>query len=356
VRTLQGDVSGAVSATPHFGAAAPSPLVGSVPTTPAPEIASGTAPAQAEQASPPVGSKEVVWHGVRFRDDPQRFHFSETAPHDAQERAAASLIETPDPCLQFPNGADCFPNDVWLGLYSRDGLDFWAWLRQQKIVGASAPEGDFVDTMIGGRPAVAWPGDGIFAGDYLWYAVPLGEDVLLISGVGLVRFAPTIQFEHPGTAPLAAGYLLMTVPGRVWDLWSEPLGGVRVVERPQLYGGSLVTILGTDPQAVQVRTSEGVTGWIHAAAGDALAVESALPGEQMRFKPFSQAQIAHGRAIPLREHPRSTAPQRGELLESGQELTVLGVRGDWLRVYAPAGEGWVRWYYDDAQYIDVDDR
>jgi SH3-like domain-containing protein len=146
----------------------------------------------------------------------------------------------------------------------------------------------------------------------------------------------------------------MTKPGRAWDLWNANAGGTRVVERPQLYEGAFVTIMAIQDQAVQIRTSEGLTGWIQAAAAEALTPQVAPLGEQARFTPYSQARIAEGHTIPLRESPRSTAPVRGEPVKSGQELTVMGVRGDWLRVFSPdIGEGWVRWYYDGAQYIEI---
>jgi hypothetical protein len=243
-----------------------------------------------------------------------------------------------------------------LRLYSRDGRDFWTWLAQQQMVFSYSPQGDFVDLVLAGHPAVAWSGDGIFFGSRNLYAVPIGEDVLIVGGVGLEWFVNGLQLEHPGAATLAPGQIAMTTPGRTWDLWSEPVGGTRVVERPQLYGGAFVTILATEAQAVQVQTSEGVTGWIQAAAADALSSQIALVGEQAQFTPYSQARIADGYTIPVRESPHSTAPVRGQPAKSGQAITVIGVRGDWLRVLVPdVGEGWARWYYDGAQYIEAVD-
>ena len=87
---------------------------------------------------------------------------------------------------------------------------------------------------------------------------------------------------------------------------------------------------------------------------DALISQVAPLGEQARFAAYAQARIAEGYTLPLRESPRSTAAVRGQPAGPGQELTVMGVRGDWLRVFSPeVGEGWMRWYYDGAQYIEL---
>ncbi|HET9223179.1 MAG TPA: SH3 domain-containing protein, partial [Roseiflexaceae bacterium] len=279
--------------------------------------------------------------------------FDETTPGDSRARAAAALVETPNPCLD-PSFADCAPGDVRLTLYSRDGQDFWAWLVQQQAMLSYSPQGDFVDLVLAGRPAVAWPGDGIFFGSYNVYAMPVGDDALLISGAELDQFVSGLQLQDTSTDSLAVGQVAMTKPGSAWDFWSATAGGTRLDERPQLYEGAFVTILATEDQAVQVRTSEGVTGWIRAAAADALTPQVAPLGEQARFTAYAQARIADGYTIPLRESPRSTAAVRGQPAKSGQELTVMGVRGDWLRVFIPeVGEGWMRWYYDGAQYIEL---
>jgi hypothetical protein len=306
----------------------------------------------AEPQAPAATRKEVVWNGLRFQYDPQRFRFAETALNDGQAYAAVSLIETPNPCLN-QIGTDCTPGDVQLRLYSRDGLDFWAWLAQQQIMTSYSPQGDFVDLVIAGRPAVAWPGDGIFFGSYGVYAVSIGEDVLLINGVDLEWFLNGLQLEHPTAEILVVGQIAMTTPDRSWDLWSDAVGGARIDERPRLYGGALVTILATEAQAVQVRTAEGLTGWIQAAVTEALTTPVAPSRDQARFMAYAQARIAEGYTIPLRESPRSTAATQVQPAKSGQEFLVMGVRGDWLRVFIPeVGEGWARWYYDGAQYIE----
>jgi hypothetical protein len=337
----------------------PPTALGTPQPTLAPTSAPTAAPTDQPTASPPAPAAaraEVSWHGIRFQYDPQRFRFAETAPGDSQARAAADLIETPNPCAN-EIGTDCAPGDVRLRLYSRDGRDFWAWLAQQQVMSSYSPQGDFVDLVLAGRPAVAWPGDGIFFGSYNVYAVPVDGDVLLISGVGLEWFMSGLQLEQPTTDALIVGQIAMIKPGRAQDLWSAATGGTRLDERPQLYEGALVTILAAEAQAVQVQTSEGLTGWIQAAAADALTPQVALLGEQAHFAAYAQARVADGYTIPLRESPRSTAAAHGQPAKPGQELMVMGVRGDWLRVFIPeVGEGWVRWYYDGTQYIEAVNR
>ena len=63
---------------------------------------------------------------------------------------------------------------------------------------------------------------------------------------------------------ISAGSFAMTTPQHAWKLWTAAEAGQRVAERPRLYGGAFVTVLDIQPAAVQVRTVEGVTGWIHA--------------------------------------------------------------------------------------------
>ena len=91
----------------------------------------------------------------------------------------------------------------------------------------------------------------------------------------------------------------MTGPEHTWELWTAPVDGERVTERPLLHSSALVTILNVQPQAVEVRTAEGVTGWIHAPASEALTVDVS-PGEpQMRFIKRPDAQVVHTNAIPF---------------------------------------------------------
>src|SRR5262245_12711477 len=209
-----------------------------------------------EPQTPTSARGEVIWHGVRFQYDPQRFRFVETARGDSQAHAAADLVETPNPC-QDSIGTDCTPGDVALRLYSRDGQDFWTWLAQQQISWSYSPQGYFVDLVLAGSPAAAWSGDGIFFGSHIGYALPIGEDVLMITGVGLDWFVSGLQLEHPPARTLAAGQIAVTTPGRTWDLWSETAGGTRVIERTQLYGGDVVNIVATEAAGVQVATSRG---------------------------------------------------------------------------------------------------
>jgi SH3-like domain-containing protein len=294
----------------------------------------------------------VVWHGLRFQYDSNRYHFAETAAYttDPRPQATASLSYTTD-CP--PNIADCAIAAAFLALYSRDGRDFWTWLAQQTIVSSADPVAGFSDDVVAGQPAAFWRSTGLEGSTIV---VSVGEDVLIIVGVESDAVTQMIQMEPPNAIPLTAGQIATTTPDRTWELWSDATGGARVVERPQLYGGAFVSILAVEPQAVQVRTPEGVTGWIHAAAPAALSTRLAIGGEYARMLHTFQAQIAQGHAVPVRESPRSTANQRGDLLTPGQQVTVVSVRGDWLQVYSDAGPGWVRWYYDGTQYVDIVDQ
>jgi len=153
---------------------------------------------------------------------------------------------------------------------------------------------------------------------------------------------------------LVAGQLVMTKPGKARDVWTAADGGKRLFERPKLYDGARVMILAVAAQAVQVRTEEGVEGWIHEPAGDALTSDSAAQGERARFVPGVQVQVIWKNGIPLRVVPRSDAKKVREQLKAGQHGTVQQLLGDWLRIVLDDGtSGWARWYYDGMRYVDV---
>src|SRR5258706_6629123 len=63
-------------------------------------------------------------------------------------------------------------------------------------------------------------------------------------------------------ATLSPGQTAVTRPPFARDLWAAPTRDQRVDERPKLYGGALLTILAVDTHPVQVRTEDGVEGWI----------------------------------------------------------------------------------------------
>lgn len=137
-------------------------------------------------------------------------------------------------------------------------------------------------------------------------------------------------------------------------LWDAPFGGSPVLERPRLYAGAGVTILELASDAVQVRTPEGVEGWVHAAPAEALNADTSLVGRQAAFTPGTQVQVVLGVGIPLRSEPRSSADELGDKMPQGTVSTVLELRGDWLYLQLADGTtGWGRWYYDLDVYIDV---
>lgn len=292
----------------------------------------------------PAAAVAVEWQGLRFSYAPNQYTFTETA-------TTAQLIETPDPCT--PDIADCIPLRVDLEVLPYDGPSVWEWAarpEQQRLILASA-EWQF-DATLGGRPALAWRGDGIFA-SVITYAVPIGDTVLVVSDLSGGWFAEQARFA-PGTA-IEAGQLAATQRERALELWDAPTGGARVQERPLLYGGALVTVLALTPQAVQVRTSEGVTGWLHAGAAEALTLEAAPSVAASFVGEYVRATIVHANSIPLRAAPRSDAEAVGAPLAPGQALVVTGLRGDWLavRVIDDGRQGWARWHYDGAMYIAV---
>jgi hypothetical protein len=336
---------------PALTAAATSvPAPTAVPTaaaTTAPVSTIAAEPRPGESTALPAVLQEVLWQGLRIQYDSHLYTFSDSVAEvgEPQPLAAATLNFITDPC--GPNGADCPTFAAFLRLYPRDGLDLWAWLEQQKIRYGYGTDFDFVEAIVAGQPAAMRPTHGLGGPTY---ALVVGEHILLIgddSGALMTR-----QLEVLNEVRLAPGQLATTTPDRTWGLWADAAGGELVAERPLLYAGAFLAILAIEPQAVQVRTPEGLTGWIHAPVAEVLSTRTTALGEQARPSASFQAQVAQGRSLPLREAPRSTAGQLGELLASRQEITVVGVYGDWMLVYAPAGIGWVRWYYNGVQYVD----
>jgi hypothetical protein len=127
-----------------------------------------------------------------------------------------------------------------------------------------------------------------------------------------------------------------------------------VRERPRLLGGAQITILALASDAVQVRTAEGVEGWIREPAKLALTTDRSDSGILGRFTVGAEVRVVWPRGIPVRAEPRSTADKLLEQLRLGQGGTVLDVLGDWLKIELATGStGWVRWYYDGQLYVDL---
>lgn len=323
---------------------------------PAPEADAGAT----RQAALPAGWKRLTWEGIVISYNPHEYRFEVTRPTNERARLAARLVQNPDPCVQVDPGGDCFTAVVTFQLFpNRDG-DVRSWAARSGSLADpySGSAASFIDTLIGGRQAVQYHNGFGMAGPETTYAVRSGSDIVVISpSAADERIVSLLQFAQPAADRLAVGRVAMTKLSSTWDLWTAPSGGVRIYERPQLLGGAFLTILAIRPQAVQVRTSEGVTGWIHAPAATALTTRAAHTTEHIRFIDKGAVVLAP-RGLPLRTAPWSTAPNTAtERLKTGQRVTVLGRRGDWLRVHTldlPVNAiGWVRWQYDGARYMGV---
>ncbi len=232
------------------------------------------------------------------------------------------------------------------------GLEPRAWVAATFTTPYRWPTDDLIiDTVVAGRAALAWQGDGIRASETA-YVVPLGRDMLVVDGD--LQAIHDLGFVEHGLDGIVAGSFAMTAPRHSWELWTAAEAGERVAERPRLYAGSYVTVLAIRPEAVQVRTVEGVIGWIHAHAAEALTAEVQLSAPQASLINRPYAKVVHENSVPLREMPRSQAPQVGAPLAPRQTMQVLAVAGDWLHVGVPdtGRMGWIRWYYDGNQYID----
>ena len=324
------------------------------------------AASDSRQGTLPAGWKELPWEGTIIRYDPKTYVITALKPAYTAARAAATLVESPDPCP--PEGADCGPHFTRVHVFAAGGLDARSWLaRNAAVFRWSRPE-DFTDTVVGGRQAMRlyMPTDGI-GYDTLALVVPAGANILVIDGPWLERGGElhlvTIN-ERPGVvlrlapmvAPrLAVGQPAMTKLAEMWKLWTAATGGARVYERPLLYGGTPLTILAMQANAVQVRTSDDVTGWIHAPATRALTNAARMAGPRAAFSTARAVQVTLRNGIPMRTAPQSTATPLVGQLKPGQELRLLGVRGDWARVLLVSSwqTGWVRWHYDGARYVEV---
>jgi SH3-like domain-containing protein len=168
-------------------------------------------------------------------------------------------------------------------------------------------------------------------------------------------FAPSTAVPAPTSAPaLTVGQQALTKGGVARELFTQPERGEQVFERPKLFAGAQVTILAVQPGAVQVRTPEGIEGWIHEPAEAALTADLSATGEQAAFIVGARIQIVRTTGIPLRREANSKAQKVVEQLKAGQQATIQQVRGDWLMVKLDDGTlGWARWYYAGERYIDV---
>jgi serine/threonine protein kinase len=174
-----------------------------------------------------------------------------------------------------------------------------------------------------------------------------------------VPSAPSASPEAPpaatqGTSGLRVGQMVLTRTPATRELWSAATGGARVNERPRLFGGAQVTIEAIEADAVQVRTPEGVVGWLREPAEQALTADLSDIGVLQRFAAGAEVHVIWANGIPVRAGPRSGAEKLLEQLPAGQGGLVRQVLGDWLEIQLENGSnGWVRWYYDGKIYVDL---
>lgn len=158
-------------------------------------------------------------------------------------------------------------------------------------------------------------------------------------------------------APLAVGQTKVLF--NKLNLWTLPVGGERIEERPLLYSGSLLTILDIQPQAIQIRTEEGIEGWLHTSPGriyynldegDRVYYQKSDRPDYRRAG--TRVSVVDSNGIPLRSEPGSSAAVVIDRMPPGQQGVVQELRGDWLRLVLDDGTtGWGRWYYDGNVYI-----
>ncbi len=194
---------------------------------------------------------------------------------------------------------------------------------------------------------------------------PLVSDPPTTSAAGATTLPPFATAEllgaatvPPATTPvtggLQVGQTALTRTPLSRELWSAAVGGDRVNERPRLFGGAEVTILAIEPEAVQVRTPEGVVGWLHEPAEQALTADLREIGALRRYAAGVVVRVVWPNGIPVRVEPRSDAGKQLDRLAVGQGGLVQQALGDWLHIKLENGStGWVRWYYDGNIYVDL---
>ncbi len=211
------------------GLAAPTMPAGD--PTPAPATTTAPAagsPAAEQPATLPADLNQITWHGLRFRYDPQQYVFAqdrlhELPPDQLQPHESARLMQIPNQCRHDFPGSDCFPSEVRLALYPGAGLEPRAWVAATFTTPYRWPTAELiVDTVVAGRAALAWAGDGIRASETT-YVVPLGNDMLVVDGD--LQAIHDLGFEVPGSTGITTGSFAMTTPQRTWELWTAAEAG-----------------------------------------------------------------------------------------------------------------------------------
>lgn len=160
---------------------------------------------------------------------------------------------------------------------------------------------------------------------------------------------PTPQTEAAIFAVGQTAYVQMIAE---LPLWTDARGGDKVFERPLLTRGAMLAVLALQDDAVQVRTVDGVDGWLHGAPTDVLSAEPPIYAEQDNYASGTQVRFIWPNGIPLRNAPSSEAEKVVARVANETAATVTQQLGDWIEVTLENGtSGWARWFYNGTRYV-----
>ncbi len=129
-----------------------------------------------------------------------------------------------------------------------------------------------------------------------------------------------------------------TVTGTVVNVRSDP--GLQYNKKTSLNKGTKVTIIGQKPPWVNVRLSNGVTGWMHS---DYVKVDSITTPPSTGSNTSSKIEVT-GNTVNLRQGPGINYRSQG-LVKKGDQLLLLGQREGWYQVQTSRGvaylAGWL---------------
>lgn len=163
--------------------------------------------------------------------------------------------------------------------------------------------------------------------------------------------APT-EIPVPDITGFTVGQTAYVQMAKELPLWSEASGGTQIFERPLLTRGAMLAVVGVQVNAVQVRTVDGVDGWLHGAPIDVITSEAPIYAEQDNYAVGTNVVFVWPNGIPLRNAPYFEADKVIEKIASGTAATVTQQLGDWVEVTLDNKKpGWVRWFYDGKRYV-----
>ncbi|MBV9790310.1 MAG: SH3 domain-containing protein [Chloroflexi bacterium] len=293
-----------------------------------------------------AAAQQIHWQGIVFTSDPAREEFRTLSLSDGAT-AGATLEERYEVACP-PGVADCDSYRIELRVYPSNGLHVRGWAAHRYDLTS------FADAVVAGRYALHAPGYQTFGYPRNTFIVPFGSQILVVSGdYDAESTIPRFTLPAAPAPRFSPGALVMTKPDTTWNLWTNVKGGSRVFERPTLLGGSFVTIVEQRAQAVAVRTTDGVTGWLRVPAATALTTRISSGTALERFGTAAHIKVVGAKTLPVRAEAGSRAKQIGPVTAT-DPLLGIGVRGDWVRVVLPTEElGWVRWHYDDQEYLEL---